>query len=122
MKCPICGAENVETAEFCKACTNRIPGRLSPHPMLQTGAVVTGILAGSVVGLFMAAMTPYWPGPPYLPAMILVYGLGLVVLLVCQIWTGLFPERMRAHLSPFSVAFTSAYYILLIGYLMILVG
>jgi hypothetical protein len=46
----------------------------------------------------------------------------VAVLLACHIWTGLFPERVREHLSPFSAAFAGAYYMLLIGYMVAHVG
>lgn len=122
MNCPICGAEIVETTEFCPKCLNRMPGQPSHQPGLPWGAVLVGVLLGFSVGLLMVVFALDWPGPPFLPAALLLYGLGLAVLLLGTLGKGLFPESIRPQLTPFSVAFTIAYYVSSVGYLSALVG
>ncbi|MCU0852667.1 MAG: hypothetical protein MUC90_05375 [Thermoplasmata archaeon] len=122
MKCAICGAENPNDAEFCAGCRNRIP-RISPEPPAsRVWAWVAGLAVGSVIGLLMAALIPYWPGPPYIYAALLIYALGGGVFLVLQLSKGLFREDARPHITPFSTGFVVTYYVFLIGYLMYLVG
>jgi len=108
--------ENAETATFCVACGNRIPRPPLPQPAQQYAAVAIGLLAGSSVGLLVGVMSQYWPGPPYLPYMVLVYGLGVFVVLVCHLEEHLFPPKTRMYLSPFSIAFAGAYYFMCFGY------
>lgn len=119
MRCPICGAENAETATFCVACGNRIPWPPPPQPTRQFTVVATGLLAGSSVGYFVGVMSQYWPGPPYLPYLALVYGLGVAVVFVCHLGEHLFPPKTRVYLSPLSVAFAVAYYFTYFGYFFI---
>lgn len=123
MRCPICGAEIADSAEFCPKCQNRMPGQAPNQPGLAWGAALIGLLAGFATGILLVFITlEWWPGPPFILAAFLVYGLGLAVLLICILGKGLFPKGTRPHLTPFSIAFTAAYYFASIGYLMWLVG
>jgi hypothetical protein len=116
VKCPICGAANHESASYCSSCGNRIPRPPPSPPAHQFAVVALGLLAGSCVGLLVGVMSQYYPGPPYLPYMVLIYGLGAFVVLVCNLEKRLFPSKMRVYLTSFSVAFAGSYYFFCFGY------
>ena len=115
-RCPICGAENPEAATFCVSCGNRIPNIPLVQPPHQLAAVGIGIIIGSIVGYLVGGMLYYWPGPPLLPYIALVYGLGAAVVLISHLGQHLFPAKTRMYLSPFSIAFACAYYFVCFGY------
>ena len=80
-------------------------------PRLWLAVAVVGLIVGVIVGYLVAAVSQYTPFPPFdVPYLILFYGLGVAVVLLCQFGKHMFPPRTRMHLLPFSVAFACAYY------------
>ena len=120
-KCPICHANNADNAGYCVSCGNRISRQSTPPPRNILAAVVVGVILGLFAGPLMAITSLSWPGPPYIVPLVLIYGLGVAVLIVCVFGEHLFPVEMRTYLTPFSTSFAGTYYIACFGYLLVYV-